>query len=821
MESENKNIVSLETWRDMKSGRVPGFERPKLSGNLLDLLLLLSLYDETSDHRELQVVTTCDPLAWLDEVPICPDGFLDIGRVFGRPEIELPALQDVEDDPELCELWSFFEAFVFECSTVSAAINYIAQKKLPPLWRVDLSEGREIMSSRPSEMIDSVLIDYSLPFGGRGGVFTELLFEMPKRLSTIKTLQGQVALMIALLTVSRRPDLAELIVYLPTGSLFQEALAPCRRFLRDRMNLAAVIEMPPGTLQPSVGISCAVAIFQKKAGHTQTLFYNPSGLGELVQIRTQPWIADLKSALSGAEPRYGFLAEIDADDVWLSNRYLPKARGVPKGLMEFSDVKRIGDLFDIHSGLRFSRQLADSGEGNPIIRGRDIGKDSTPEDLERFTVKGDIPDRVRARSGDILIQKIGAMPKLTLVEDNLVGTIVGDTVLILRPHSPAVPTESVVQVLSSTPGKRLLAKVTKGEFAPTISIERLKNLEIPILSEDVHWQLNIAQKAEDQVRQIASRLTSIRQSIFVAETKEEFESKLLSVQTATKIVSSSLAASDDVNYRIRNFYPFPLAYPYRMLDGIVEPPILYKEQLRIAENIIAFVASIILALLDEAKLKSQVDLKKAFRGGISPGTWNELATQGASLLTDSKAGRLSLALKSLWKGGNRETNFFRYTRELIQIKNKFKHDRDVLLTAEEYRNGCARLADTLTKCMQELEFFVQFPIVLVTDLNIDRRTGLPVIDTLKYMGDHPALHQEKFKYPKALSKNTLFIRVEEHKLESLFPFVTVQNCPECHFREIYFIDGWDGKQARLKSFERGHPKNNIDVDNDFTSYFQI
>ena len=127
---------------------------------------------------------------------------------------------------------------------------------------------------------------------------------------------------------------------------------------------------------------------------------------------------------------------------------------------------------------------------------------------------------------------------------------------------------------------------------------------------------------------------------------------LSEIQTTTAVVSWSLAASEDTSYRIKNLYPFPLAFPYRLLDAVVEPPILYKEQLRVAENMLAFLASITLALLEDAVLQSQSNIRQAFQGGVSPGTWLDLATKGATFLTEEKAGPLAIALKSLWRRAN-------------------------------------------------------------------------------------------------------------------------------------------------------------------------
>jgi hypothetical protein len=259
-----------------------------------------------------------------------------------------------------------------------------------------------------------------------------------------------------------------------------------------------------------------------------------------------------------------------------------------------------------------------------------------------------------------------------------------------------------------------------------------------------------------------------------------------------------------------------------MLGGIFDQAILYKEELRFAENLIAFVASTTLALVDESKCgMDQLNLASAFRGGISPGTWRELATKGAFLLAEPRAGRLSNALRSLWKHGNRETQFYANVRQLIETKNKFKHDQVALLSKQDYHDGCVRLAEILKSCMQDLEGFVQFSIILITDLDVDRRTGLSILDILSCMGDHPALRQSKVKYSKSLPKNILFIEVEDGRYESLYPFITVQHCPECRFREFYFIDRWDGEHATLKSFERGHQEKSAAIGNDLTSYSQL
>ena len=108
---------------------------------------------------------------------------------------------------------------------------------------------------------------------------------------------------------------------------------------------------------------------------------------------------------------------------------------------------------------------------------------------------------------------------LSVVQDDLAGAIVGDTVLILRPRDSTVPSESIVQALSSPIGKGLLANVARGTGAPTVSIKQLKNLQIPILPMEIQNQILAAQSAEEQVRQIASRLSAIREQFLLLRPK--------------------------------------------------------------------------------------------------------------------------------------------------------------------------------------------------------------------------------------------------------------------------------------------------------------
>jgi hypothetical protein len=67
--------------------------------------------------------------------------------------------------------------------------------------------------------------------------------------------------------------------------------------------------------------------------------------------------------------------------------------------------------------------------------------------------------------------------------------------------------------------------------------------------------------------------------------------------------------------RIADTYPLPLAYSWSMLQGIWDPRDRYIEQLRHAENMLAFLGAVSLAILNEEDYeRAQLDLKLPWQG---------------------------------------------------------------------------------------------------------------------------------------------------------------------------------------------------------------
>ncbi len=247
-----------------------------------------------------------------------------------------------------------------------------------------------------------------------------------------------------------------------------------------------------------------------------------------------------------------------------------------------------------------------------------------------------------------------------------------------------------------------------------------------------------------------------------------------------------LEPRDELERLISTSYPLPLASGFRSLTRIVDPRELYREQLRVAENILAFLASVSLALLrEEDREKAGVDLADYWRGGISPGDWKEIVRRCSKVFAGYKDVPLAAAIQRL-NIGSEKKGFGRDIIGLIRAKNDYKHDRGPS-DLKGIESASNEAQETLRRCLEALAFFADYPLRQMAGSDVD--------------------HNSESR------GNGLFLDLGSGNRVSLYPFIVPGVCTKCDAGEIYFIDAWDRKRniARMKSFERGHTMTDPEV----------
>ena len=341
-------------------------------------------------------------------------------------------------------------------------------------------------------------------------------------------------------------------------------------------------------------------------------------------------------------------------------------------------------------------------------------------------------------------------------------------------------------------------------------------LPVPILGHTVAKGLQELSQVEETLRVQAEKLRDLRLSVFSPDTCAALQSSLREIRQLSKSVAAGIDQAESFSLHVRNYSPYPLACRYRLLVCINNLSDLYAQQLRVGENILAFLASLCLALVEERDRNNcGVNLARYWQQGIGPGEWREISQKTVKVLRNYKDHRFAQSLSALWADTG-EKGPFQHVDALIKSKNDIKHDRGPK-TEDDFAQATRVVGEVFAGTMHDMAFLTEHPITLVRDMDVARGTCLVVSYTLRCKGDPPGFLQEKVSYPEPLTKNDLFIEVEVSRWVALFPFVVPRTCPQCKSREVYFVDRWQGKgqPALLKSFEQGHTIENEEVGRGF------
>jgi len=648
----------------------------------------------------------------------------------------------------------------------------------------------------------TLILDHTLPWGMRMPSDPHLVvpeaFKNTTRADLIPALLSKVA---------SRPNQGVTIALVYPAICSNSEFQKLRMFLSKRTRLSALLELPPDVFLPLTSIRPSIVRLASKKTEEQqpTYLYSFPSRGDLIDVSGQMWLSDVRSGLMGRKTRGGFFDEISPGAVWTVGAHHPRLKEIENGIASLASLQVLGEFCDVFQGVRHPREEAIHGKGVPIFRGRDVSAGvPSKEQVTQFRMSSPPSEKYAVKAGDILLQRVGSTPSCVVASRDLEGVFASDTIFVIRPRTTEVSSFLISQFLSSAVGQTLLRGGIMGSGAPTISLAYLSKLAIPILPQVVSNDLDELQKLEQQLQGTAEKLRSLRLGVFDSKSKEEFDSRLVEARQSSRSLAEGIRQAGTLEAQIRNFFPYPIAFAYRILAAHTVFSDLYREQLRLGENILAFLGSISLAVIRPLDRKTSVIDLGVWRGGISPGHWKTLIQNSAGVLATYSDNRLAQSLSKLWNKKHRKS-FEGAVDSIIQAKNNFKHDRGPQ-TEEEFRTATLKTEQELLTVLGHLIFFAEHPIRLVRDIDTVRGTSTSVLTTLRCMGDHPGYAQEIVNYPTSVTKNDLYVEIESDRWVSLYPFLIPRDCPTCKTREIYFVDKWQGKGdvAILKSFERGH-----------------
>jgi len=514
---------------------------------------------------------------------------------------------------------------------------------------------------------------------------------------------------------------------------------------------------------------------------------------------------------SGRKPARGFTSNVERAERWAVSTYDPELNKVEERLARIGPTKRLADVCTIKRGVSSVKRGRKADQGillitriaqlNALVREHEDLKTValTPE-MRRFVL----------RPGDLIVPAIQGGARQCVMVESEEPLVASDHFFIMRVTGPSVTPEYIVEYLNSTVARRLIEDWYSGSAGLMLTVGTLGSLPVPILERPLALDLRQIGVTEAALRRRADELSLQRQALFEAMSTGGFHCAVQALRRQGKLLSRSVLRANEFEFQVANFYPFPIAYGYRLLASITNPTDLYKEQLRIGENILAFLASVAMSLVQPSdRVSVGLDVRKVWDGGASPGDWRDIVGKCCRVLSTYKDHPLASSIVEL-RITKQVQGFGAAVNGLIEAKNDFKHDRGPR-TEEEFAVATKGTQDTLLTCIKALGFFTEHPIRQVVDDDITR-TGEVRLRCLVLVGDHPGLPQEEATHQNPLPKRDLHIAAGGVGWVPLFPLMLAKNCPNCKTRERYFLDKWDrSKGIGFRARPRGEGRRGCQV----------
>ncbi|GBO53054.1 type I restriction-modification system, DNA-methyltransferase subunit M [Pseudanabaena sp. lw0831] len=471
--------------------------------------------------------------------------------------------------------------------------------------------------------------------------------------------------------------------------------------------------------------------------------------------------------------------------------------------------KPLGEIAEILRGSSFSKLKSGC---DPIIQGRDLRVEKLKlNDLECKDLSEYINPIQRTQAFDILLQRIGEKPAAYFVTTEE-GYAVADTVFIIRfkDTEPAM-INFISQFINSEEGAEKIKEATSYMAVQTKSLKIIKEIKVPVPDIRVVDLVQEMNKIESALRTEYEKAAQLRKSIFGGFDEVDLSTNLRKVRLTSQVLKNALSQKDDINYKVKSLYPFPLAYPYRNIYLEKEYAARYDRQMKYGEHLLSFLASVGMSLIFEYReqinqpLDSVVSLiNSGLSSGLSPGHWRNLLQESCNILRNLEDTPLADDFSSIWfKGrGKKESEFAKNTLQcIVQKLNDFKHGRGPVNTYE-YKVFGEKQSNDIDNLLEDLDFISQCELVLIDDIDTDWATGKTIYKGSLLKGDHPAYERVTFGANKSLSKEKLYIHYNTEFI-SLYPFLSLLYNPDTKKIEIFSFDKQVNESLALKSFDSG------------------
>lgn len=520
--------------------------------------------------------------------------------------------------------------------------------------------------------------------------------------------------------------------------------------------------------------------------------------------------------MQGGRSNFGYVlrAVPPLEDSLRFERHDPVVLGRREELRAFGPVVPLEELFDVTRPppvqARDDLVTADYAGAAPVLAGRNIARDETIDlsDVRHFASPN---SRHRLRAGDLVMRSLNQPgdepPPLVEVRHEDLPLVAGPHVLVLRPRAQVAPRSRsfVAAFLRSARAVELLRAETTGVH---VNRAQLRRLEVPLPDETLSAALEELDTTVQQFERWRREAEALSRSVFNEGRVEDARVHLLRHSEIVRQRAQAAALIDDLGFRIRTRYPYPVAYRWRTAQAARDDTDGPRAITECAEAVLCYCAVVAMLFaravgVEVSYLQTVRDrLANSSRNGTNLGDWVAVLTEvaqsrrlrSAPTSTPFSEIRGLAADEEVWAG----------VRRLKSIRDDRAHNR--ARTANPSDEFALALTD-LEVLLEACGFLADYTLTYVVTTRWDSLRSLNTLTVRELIGDHPVVPSKTIASAEvAIEAGSLYLADRRGDLHLLRPLLHGENCPACGNWSTFHLDTFEAasRTCVLKSLEHGH-----------------
>ena len=547
--------------------------------------------------------------------------------------------------------------------------------------------------------------------------------------------------------------------------------------------------------------------------------------------------AEWPSAVSACAKRQGgevgssiVLRNLTLDDApWTYERFSKRFAAKQQDAQELGELRPLGEFVeDIRGGLHRAldsfrvRELDDTGlvpeNAIPCFGGRSIelgGRLGSP--ICAVQPEG-LSKNLLLNPGDMLVRSILCLRQGTasvlaamVTKDSLPATFDRTCIRLRWKSDLSVQVATLLGgYLNSTHARDWL--IAHG-VQNTLSVDILRQLEVPHPSNEVLKALQMLADAESQYQSWAAEVADARGGIFASTSLQDQVALLLRRQ---RIEAERLQAARDAEsyqYKIRNYFPHPVAYRRELIAQ--EPPGKQRidSVLDCAEHLLTLLS--FLAILQETSLETGPKrviskLMSFMRGDSLHLDWGKcvaLIQEGAEF-TARYTNPLALPFPDLSVlaelMAEKSSPWAVAENRLREWRNQQAHLQR--LPEVELQSMSDDFLNQLDNLLQTVTFLSSLPIVHVVDYEFSAVDHKRKATFQMIQGISPVFQRKQQWVSAELPRGALGFLTRDGSFLPASPWLLIEPCPVCKRAEVFAFNRYEGGMPTYVAMETGHPK---------------